>query len=112
MSDFGFYDEDGAIGLGETSAGSPFIAYRPRLEEQGLEEVVRSGQRTHLVRERDDRYARAIGHAPRVARVSDLRHRFGHASCEVSTPIGSRRSRGRDLPTLRSDGSAGGQESP
>jgi DNA-directed RNA polymerase subunit alpha len=42
MSDFGFYDEDGAISLGETQAGSPFIAYRPRLEETVLDEGTRS----------------------------------------------------------------------
>jgi DNA-directed RNA polymerase subunit alpha len=41
MSDFGFYDDE-AFGLGETQAGSPFIAYRPRLEEQILEENLRS----------------------------------------------------------------------
>ena len=42
MSDFGFYEEDGAISLGSTQAGSPFIAYRPRLEEEVLEESRRS----------------------------------------------------------------------
>ena len=38
MSDFGFYEEDGALELSETEGGSPFIAYRPRLEEETLEE--------------------------------------------------------------------------
>ncbi len=42
MSDFGFYDEDGVIDLGETQGGSPFIAYRPRLTEEVLEEGIRS----------------------------------------------------------------------
>ncbi len=42
MSDFGFYDEDGAISLGETSGGSPFIAYRPRLDEETTDEGTRS----------------------------------------------------------------------
>ncbi len=42
MSDFGFYDEDGVISLAETSAGSPFIAYRPRLTEETFEEGSRS----------------------------------------------------------------------
>jgi DNA-directed RNA polymerase subunit alpha len=42
MSDFGFYEEDGAISLGETPGGSPFIAYRPRLEEEVVEEGLRS----------------------------------------------------------------------
>ncbi len=42
MSDFGFYDEDGVISLAETSAGSPFIAYRPRLAEETFDEGTRS----------------------------------------------------------------------
>ncbi len=42
MSDFGYFDEDGAIALVETSTGSPFIAYRPNLEEEVLEDGVRS----------------------------------------------------------------------
>ena len=42
MADFGFYDEDGVLELGETQSGSPFIAYRPRLAEEVLEEGVRS----------------------------------------------------------------------
>jgi DNA-directed RNA polymerase subunit alpha len=42
MSDFGFYDEEGAIDLGETQGGSPFIAYRPRLEEEAAEDGLRS----------------------------------------------------------------------
>jgi len=42
MSDFGFYDEDGAMELGETQSGSPFIAYRPRLSEEVLVEGTRS----------------------------------------------------------------------
>jgi DNA-directed RNA polymerase subunit alpha len=42
MSDFGFYEEDGPITLGETAGGSPFIAYRPRLEEEVLAEGTRS----------------------------------------------------------------------
>ena len=40
MADFGFYDE--ALELGETGSGSPFVAYRPRLEEETVEEGVRS----------------------------------------------------------------------
>ncbi len=40
MSDMGFYDD--AITMGETSSGSPFIAYRPRLEEEVVEEGTRS----------------------------------------------------------------------
>jgi DNA-directed RNA polymerase subunit alpha len=42
MSDYGFYEEDGAISLGTTQQGSPFIAYRPRLEEEVVEEDRRS----------------------------------------------------------------------
>jgi DNA-directed RNA polymerase subunit alpha len=43
MSDLGFYDDDtAAIGFGETLGGSPFITYRPRLEEEVLEEGTRS----------------------------------------------------------------------
>ena len=42
MSDFGFYDEEGAISLDETQAGSPFIAYRPRFEEEVLVDELRS----------------------------------------------------------------------
>lgn len=42
MSDFGFYEEDGAISLGTTQGGSPFIAYRPRLEEEMVEEGFKS----------------------------------------------------------------------
>jgi DNA-directed RNA polymerase subunit alpha len=42
MSDFGFYEEDGAISLGTTQGGSPFIAYRPRLEEEVVEEGFKS----------------------------------------------------------------------
>lgn len=42
MSDFGFYDEDGVISLGETGSGSPFVAYRPRLDEEVLVEGARS----------------------------------------------------------------------
>lgn len=42
MSDFGFYEEDGAISLQTTQAGSPFMAYRPRLEEEVLEDTRRS----------------------------------------------------------------------
>jgi DNA-directed RNA polymerase subunit alpha len=42
MSDFGFYDEDGVIALGETQGGSPFISYRPRLEEEVQTEGSRS----------------------------------------------------------------------
>jgi DNA-directed RNA polymerase subunit alpha len=42
MSDFGFYDEDGVITLGETQGGSPFISYRPRLDEEVLTEGSRS----------------------------------------------------------------------
>lgn len=41
MSDFGFYDDE-AFGLGETSTGSPFIAYRPSLDEEILEAGSRS----------------------------------------------------------------------
>lgn len=36
------FDYDGAIEIGETSAGSPFVAYRPRMEEEVLTEGVRS----------------------------------------------------------------------
>jgi len=42
MSEFGFYDEEGVISLAEPTAGSPFIAYRPRLDEEALEEGLRS----------------------------------------------------------------------
>ncbi|MEX2324648.1 MAG: DNA-directed RNA polymerase subunit alpha [Nitriliruptoraceae bacterium] len=42
MSDFGFYDDDGVLSLQETSSGSPFIAYRPRLNEEVLEDGIRS----------------------------------------------------------------------
>ncbi|MBW3562095.1 MAG: DNA-directed RNA polymerase subunit alpha [Actinobacteria bacterium] len=42
MSDFDIYSEDGPIGLGETPGGSPFITYRPRLEEEVVEEDTRS----------------------------------------------------------------------
>jgi DNA-directed RNA polymerase subunit alpha len=42
MSDFGFYDDEGVLSLGETSGGSPFIAYRPRLEEEIIEDGTRS----------------------------------------------------------------------
>jgi DNA-directed RNA polymerase subunit alpha len=42
MSDYGFYEEDGAISLGTTQHGSPFVAYRPRLDEEVLEEDRRS----------------------------------------------------------------------
>jgi DNA-directed RNA polymerase subunit alpha len=42
MSDFGFYDEDGVISLGETDSGSPFVTYRPRLDEEVLVEGSRS----------------------------------------------------------------------
>ncbi len=43
MTDFPFYDDgDGTISLGETQGGSPFIAYRPRLEEEAIEEGARS----------------------------------------------------------------------
>ncbi len=41
MSDYGFYDDE-AISLGETASGSPFTAYRPRLDEQITEEGLRS----------------------------------------------------------------------
>ncbi|MDP9022142.1 MAG: DNA-directed RNA polymerase subunit alpha [Actinomycetota bacterium] len=40
MSDFDFYNDE--ISLGQTTAGSPFIAYRPRLEEEVVEEGTRS----------------------------------------------------------------------
>jgi DNA-directed RNA polymerase subunit alpha len=42
MSDFGYYDEDGVISLGETQSGSPFITYRPSFEEEILEPGIRS----------------------------------------------------------------------
>ena len=42
MSEFGFYDEDGLMSLGETQSGSPFIAYRPHLEEEVVQEGTRS----------------------------------------------------------------------
>ncbi|MBW3661923.1 MAG: DNA-directed RNA polymerase subunit alpha [Actinobacteria bacterium] len=42
MSDFGFYEETEEISLGTTPGGSPFIAYRPRLEEEELEDGQRS----------------------------------------------------------------------
>lgn len=42
MSDFGFYDEEGAISLDETQAGSPFIAYRPRFHEEVLVDELRA----------------------------------------------------------------------
>lgn len=42
MSDFGYYDEDGVLDLGETQSGSPFVAYRPRVSEETLEEGSRS----------------------------------------------------------------------
>ena len=41
MSDFGYYDDD-SIGYGETADGSPFVAYRPHMEEEVLEEGTRS----------------------------------------------------------------------
>lgn len=41
MSDFGYYDDEG-VSLGETADGSPFVAYRPQLEEEVLEEDTRS----------------------------------------------------------------------
>jgi DNA-directed RNA polymerase subunit alpha len=41
MSDFGFYDE-ATMSIGETAGGSPFIAYRPRMEEEVLVEGLRS----------------------------------------------------------------------
>ncbi len=42
MSDFGFYEEDGAISLAMGQGGSPFIAYRPRLTEEVVDEGTRS----------------------------------------------------------------------
>ncbi|MBY5161592.1 DNA-directed RNA polymerase subunit alpha [Salsipaludibacter albus] len=42
MSDFGFYEEDGAISLATGQGGSPFIAYRPRLDEEIVDEGIRS----------------------------------------------------------------------
>lgn len=42
MAEFGFYDEEGVMELGETQDGSPFIAYRPRLDEEVLEDGRRS----------------------------------------------------------------------
>ena len=41
MSDFGYYDDD-SMSLGETADGSPFVAYRPHMEEEVLEEGLRS----------------------------------------------------------------------
>jgi DNA-directed RNA polymerase subunit alpha len=41
MSQFGFYDDE-TIEVGQTSTGSPFIAYRPRLDEEVLDEGIRS----------------------------------------------------------------------
>lgn len=41
MSDF-MYEEDGAISLGTTESGNPFIAYRPRLDEDVVDEELRS----------------------------------------------------------------------
>lgn len=42
MSEFGFYDEDLAAFLDESTPGSPFISYRPRLSEEKVEEGYRS----------------------------------------------------------------------
>ncbi|MCC5948879.1 MAG: DNA-directed RNA polymerase subunit alpha [Nitriliruptoraceae bacterium] len=42
MSEFGFYDEEGAVELAESATGSPFTAYRPRLTEEVVEEGLRS----------------------------------------------------------------------
>lgn len=42
MSDFGYYDEEGPISLGETAGGSPFVAYRPRMDEEIVDESFRS----------------------------------------------------------------------
>ena len=42
MSDFGYYDEDGPISLGETAGGSPFVAYRPHMEEEVVVDGLRS----------------------------------------------------------------------
>ena len=41
MSQFGFYDDE-TFEVGQTSTGSPFIAYRPRLDEEVLAEGFRS----------------------------------------------------------------------
>ena len=41
MSDFGYYDDEN-VTLGETMDGSPFVAYRPSMEEEVLEEGIRS----------------------------------------------------------------------
>jgi DNA-directed RNA polymerase subunit alpha len=42
MSEFGFYDEEVTAFLDETTPGSPFISYRPRLVEEIIEEGTKS----------------------------------------------------------------------
>jgi DNA-directed RNA polymerase subunit alpha len=68
MSDF-FYDEDGAISLGETSAGSPFIAYRPRLDEEVSEEGIRS---RFLIEPLEPGFGYTLGNALRRTLLSSI----------------------------------------
>lgn len=42
MSDFTLYDEEGPFSLGTTTGGSPFVTYRPQIEEEVLDEQSRS----------------------------------------------------------------------
>jgi DNA-directed RNA polymerase subunit alpha len=42
MSDFTFLTDDETIGMGFTMAGSPFVAYRPSLNEEVVEDGIRS----------------------------------------------------------------------
>jgi DNA-directed RNA polymerase subunit alpha len=42
MSDFDFYADDGPVSLGQSPTGSPFVTYRPRLDEEEVAAGIRS----------------------------------------------------------------------
>lgn len=69
MSDFGYYDQDGTLQLGETRSGSPFVAYRPRLVENVVVEGVRSQFRVEPL---EPGFGYTIGNALRRTLLSSV----------------------------------------
>jgi len=70
VSEFGFYDgDDDTLSFGTTTAGSPFIAYRPRMDE----EVVEAGRRSRFAIEPlEPGFGYTLGNALRRVLLSSI----------------------------------------
>ena len=71
MSDF-LYTDDGAISLGTTDAGSPFVSYRPRLDENPVDDAPEGTRSRFVIEPLEPGFGYTLGNALRRTLLSSI----------------------------------------